>query len=802
VRIFIIRLPLKNYFMKINIRLAVIFLSILLLSACNAPEKEKISNTQELKNDRLVLMHNPMGVRIEYNISKQELVLWISPKAKESVDYFDRNFSNRDDHTSIFDRISFPGLSDAVFDSCRYDPFHSIIYFKEQVVHLATLYDHPAVFIWFEKPGKVDFKTDKNDKLINRKEKIFHSEHPDRGYIFDYVAQIAEGEGHFQHQLQIDRGRSTYARAHLSPNEPLVIAGELKNKNVPRITSRLLEKEPSEWIDEVNNKVDEKVKYGRVVFEGHEKLQKLVDFNKRIWVSSQDHSGALHASIKRIYYLIWVREGGLACPWIGYTGWVSPLEDWNDFQLANPTEIYDEGPGGRFFGQLVNKKITKWQEDGAFYAIWSAFTHWTQTGDDSFVSGDNLLLMEEAMDWLERYCYDNNKGLFYRRYYCETPLKQSRDHGWDNAVGRPESRWDPAPYKGKDIIRSYDIYVNLLNYAAYVMLDAMRQEQGISLKYADKAAILADNMKQFFTEGQLPSYGELITDKQKSIIAGPYGMDDTDYQWALTLPPFYPDYINISDMRKLLFDDILEERDGHFLAAYFSVLASLDIAHVDQDKIMEATEYAAKECYKPWADLPLAYSMVEMSGYFPQESPHHIRPQMFTMGAWFGAMGNLGVRRLPFGIAVRPSKKLKAIENYEYKDALININYEGQGKYLNSIMFNGQKLDYTWQIPELLLEEGKNNMHVMLDDKPNEQPVITGSSMEMINIKTAGDNQVLYTFRAFGNNWIEWGNMKKKSIAITDKNNYEINHKTVEYKGNIITWFEGNGIFYVSLDAD
>ncbi len=778
------------------------FIFVLLITACTSHIKEDIASKKGLKNDRLVLMHNPMGIRVEYNISLQELVLWISPKAKTSVDYFDRNFSNRDDHTSIFDRISFPGLSNAKFDSCRYDPFHSIIYFKEQTLHLAVLYDYPALFVWFEKPGKIDFKTDKNDEIIKRQDNIFHSAHPDRGYVFSYVARIADGESRFQHQLQIDKGRSTYARAHLKSNEPLVIAAALKEQNVPHIASTLIKKSPGQWLEAVNEKVDEETKHGRVVFKGHDKLQKLIDFNKRIWVSSQDHMGALHASIKRIYYLIWVREGGLACPWIGYTGWVNPLEDWTAFQLANPTEIYDEGPGGRFFGQLVNKKITKWQEDGAFYAIWSAFTHWTQTGDDRFVSGENLVLMEEAMDWLERYCYDKNKGLFYRRYYCETPLKQSRDYGWDNAVGRPETRWEPAPYEGEDIIRTYDIYVNLLNYAAYIMIDAMRQEQGMSHKYADRANILAENMKRFFNDGQLPSYGELISDKQESIIATPYGMDDTDYQWALTLPPFYPGYINISAIRELLFNDIIEEKDGHFLAAYFSVLASLDINHVNQDKIMEATEYAAKECYKSWADLPLAYSMVEMSGFFPQESPHHIRPQMFTMGAWFGAMGNLGVRRLPFGIAVRPSQKLKAIENYEYKNAMIHIDYEGQGNYLNSIIINDEKLDYTWQIPELLFKEGDNLIRVMLDDTQKVQPVITGSSMEMINIKTAAEDEVLYTFRAFGNNWIEWGNIQNRKIIITDKNNHKIDYKTIKYQENIITRFEGDGILYVSLDSD
>jgi hypothetical protein len=52
-----------------------------------------------------------MGIRIEYDIEAQQLSLWIYPSPKTSLDYHDRNFSNRDDHTSIFDRITIPGLT-------------------------------------------------------------------------------------------------------------------------------------------------------------------------------------------------------------------------------------------------------------------------------------------------------------------------------------------------------------------------------------------------------------------------------------------------------------------------------------------------------------------------------------------------------------------------------------------------------------------------------------------------------------------------------------------------------------------
>ena len=71
----------------------------------------------------LVLMHSHMGIRIEYDIGAQRLNLWISPSPTTSIDYHDRNFSNRDDHTSLFDRIRFPDLTLETFWAAITTPF-------------------------------------------------------------------------------------------------------------------------------------------------------------------------------------------------------------------------------------------------------------------------------------------------------------------------------------------------------------------------------------------------------------------------------------------------------------------------------------------------------------------------------------------------------------------------------------------------------------------------------------------------------------------------------------------------------
>ena len=142
-----------------------------------------------------------------------------------------------------------------------------------------------------------------------------------------------------------------------------------------------------------------------------------------------------------------------------------------------------------------------------FYAVWSAFTAWTQTGEVRFRSPEVLALLDEAIDWLERYCFVEERGLFGRFHSCETPLPGSRGDGWDNAVGKPAGYTD-VRYEGERIVQSFDIYVNLFMHATYGMMAAMDPDG--AQDYLARADVLAQSMEHFFDEG-LPGYGYLLT---------------------------------------------------------------------------------------------------------------------------------------------------------------------------------------------------------------------------------------------------------------------------------------------------
>ena len=71
---------------------------------------------------------------------------------------------------------------------CDYDPFHCVLHFENQKLHIATLIDEPVVLVWADREEVVDFKTDKQDSLLHRGDRLFGVRHPDRGKVLDFFA--------------------------------------------------------------------------------------------------------------------------------------------------------------------------------------------------------------------------------------------------------------------------------------------------------------------------------------------------------------------------------------------------------------------------------------------------------------------------------------------------------------------------------------------------------------------------------------------------------------------------------------
>ena len=497
---------------------------------------------------------------------------------------------------------------------------------------------------------------------------------------------------------------------------------------------------------------------------------------------------------------MWVRSGGMNYPPLAAAGWVDPLRRWNRFELANSTVIEKEEPRGRMFGQLISGKINKWEEDGNYYAIFSAFSYWTQTGDKSFLSGENLALLEDAMDWLERRCFDPSQGLFGRYYHSESSLYGSRDYGWDNAVGKPAQGRSPV-FHGVTIRRSYDLYINLLSYSSYLMLSAAEQSEKAEA-YQRKAEALAVKMQPWLDDRQdgLPAFGTMISKDFHPMPAGPYGQinpkDVADYEWALSIPTFTPRPWEMDRIHAALFRHMQASPGGYFLAAYFSILTALDTDVTDEREIMALIDYAAKQSYPPGKFLPMPYAMKEMSDAIDGDPGHDIRPLSFTFGPWYGTMAAFGVRKLLFGIAVRPTRYLDRIEKYEYQGALIDFSFEGDGP-LEAVTVNGVSLRNTLQIPENTLHQGANTLRVRMGTPASPEPLLVSSTVRLLAV-TKTRRSVTYKLETYGKNLLIFRNLSSPP-KILSPDGKPVRFERHDQDGRTYIEFDGRGTMQAVL---
>lgn len=742
--------------------------------------------------EKFILMQNRMGLRFEYCIDRSAIQIWISPQAGKSMLGTDRNFSNRDDHCNVFERITLSNVNFGDFIRCDYDPNHSVLHFKNQKVHFATAFDKPVILVWFEKDDVIDIKSGRLAKLKTQDDSNFVVEYTERGKTFDFAAVLGTGKGKFRHQFRMEQGRSVYARAEMAAGQVLAIGAELTTEGVPKFTQELANTPTEKFLTDNEVKVSKATDFGKFTLRNRPEMQKLLDLNKRIAFNMQDEKGLMRTTSQYIYYLIWTRDGGLNTANFCRSGWSQPANWQADMQIQNPVTSLEE-PKGIFYGQLVSPIINKFEEDGLFYTLWPAFLHWTQTGDDKFTKGIYLKNLEAAMDWLERYSYDNEKQMFFRYYYCEAPLVKSREWGYDQANGAP-SNYSNSLYKGDSIVKSYDIYINSINAACYWMLSAM--ETGAKAdEYSQKAKNLEEKLKPMYDyPGALPSYGQLLTDNGRMVTAEPFGMDLTDYQWALSVPPFK---LNLHkkniEVQKAMYTTLRKDPKGMFLCGYNSILASLDTELINEDSIMDALDYLVPQSVRTGKFLPMAYTIPEIVDVADGDPFHDVRPIVFSIAPWISAVTNLGVHRMPFGIAARATKYLDKLENYEFRGSLIDFTYKGEGK-ITKLLVNGKELKGSFQIAEDLLKKGDTTVEVIMSEKANPQTMLVSSTLRLLSVKSG-----VYNMEAYGKNSVCFRGLNK-NITITDASGKPVAYTLTDAEG--LTWadFEGRGVMNIRIN--
>jgi hypothetical protein len=680
-----------------------------------------------------IFLHNPQALRVEYRFDDCRLILWWSPLAGCSFAARDRNFSNRDDHLDVFDRIVIPGCDVAAFTGCDYDPYHTVLHFKHQTLHLALRHDAPVLLLWTEKPQVIDFKSTRYDgaKGCAKSWVILHKE---ASHDFEFAAMLGDGEGSFRHSPVHAEWNSRYAQACLSAGQRLAMGAGLAGE---RIAARCRPDDPI-TTDEALVTHEQA---GRISAPSQPEMEQLRRIIVRGLHSMIDESAAFRASLKPIYYLIWVRDAAFAFTCMEAAGWPHKLAELCRLYLSNPTVARgDEVPAGRMFGQLIHPDYGKYEEDGFYYVIHTIFTHWTHTGSREFLEGENLALLKEALDWVEHRCFREESGMYEGFFADETPALGSRDEGWDFAIGMPAGG-DLIRHDGKPIVRSRDIYLNTLMHSAHSMMAAALGDQ----EHATKAAALWEKLRRFHDDRRdgLPPYGELLDENGKWHRVAHFGPVSSVYVWALTLPDFLP-----LDERDALMGHLLDELSAHpamhWINGICAAIAATDPWVHGEQRMLDLLLRIKDEAMRPGQYLPMAGAMPEKFNA-PKGSLHSdIRPQGFAMAAWLAAWASLGVRRLPFGLAVRPTRAFHMLEHFAWQGGHIDFSFEAD---ISVLTVNGRTFPATLQLPENALTRGKNSVMVPLE---MEKQCLLRSTVKLLHCDSNAIGECLFEFESFG----------------------------------------------------
>lgn len=699
-----------------------------------------------------VFLHNPKALRIELRLDDARLLLWWSPGAGASFDALERNYSNRDDHLDVFERIELEDAPLSGFISCDYDPYRATLRYDGRVVGLATVPDLPVVMITaVEAPLTIRFKTMRHDTPLATDARGWSVRHEEGGRAFEFAARIGAGSGVFRHQPIFEPGRAVHASANLAGGQTLFIGVGLAGENIAQKLSALSARDLASLHASTDEVVARDLADGTPVFRDAPELDNLYALTRRSLHGAIDDSGALRAALKEVYYLIWVRDGAFCYNYQAAAGWMHRHAEWCRLALANPLKMDEAGiPAGRTYGQLIARRFGKLEEDGPYYVVWSVFTHWVQTGDTSLLTPENLALLEEVVRWTEAYAFDGQRGLFRERLVDESPFTGSRDDGWDAATGDPR-REGGVKYQGRHITASYSAYMNLLMFGTYGMLAAL-PGMNSAASYREKAARLWEKLRDFLPVEGLPPAGELLMEDGSRVIAPPYIPKTACYIWSFSLPGLAP-IPHIDAVRLRLLRDVMAAPKGHWINAITSLIASVDPLVCDEGELVRALHYLVPETLRSGKYLPMPGTMPEKHDVEDGDYYHDIRPQAFAQSSWLAACTGLGVRRLPFGLAVRPTRFLRSLAAYAWRESRLDFTFDAAHE---GLVIDGAPVPRSLQIPQAALRPGKvavgvgrlPSHGVLVRSNVGLTLVSAVSSTEVVyKIETHGLNELVFTVR-------------------------------------------------------
>jgi hypothetical protein len=690
-----------------------------------------------------IYFHNSAAMRAVFHLDTAELEIWWSPLAGESYSCEDRWYSSRDAHFTVFARIAFPGCVREAFSNCEWDPFHSLLRFYHQRLHIRIHPDEPVVIVQGESAQELEIQSGRFDALGDADACGFYVAVTQPRHSIVCGAELGVGEGAFRHPYMKVPDYPKFTHAVLSPGQAVAIGCGLQDRGDLRGQLKaILDPSMAQLDAAIEAGLEPALRQGAVET-ADQRLDAFHRLTKRSLYGAMDQSGTVRASLKAIYYLVWLRDGSFCYRYLSSAGWPHRLREWCRLVLENRTVVDLPGKGmAPVFAQMVHKQLGKLEEDGIYYATLAHFMRAVQYADGE-VTGAERELLVESYELIHDYMFNEARGLYGSCFADETPTRDSRDYGWDYAMPKP-GPVEMLVHHGKPVRRAFDLYMNLMMLETLQMLVVIDPQRRAG--WHKRAVALWQHIEPFFgdlTEG-LPTYGELLYEDGSREWSKPFEPCISMYPFSLGLPLFAP-IPHADTIRSRLFDRMMENPGGHWVNGLGCVMASLDTFVYPEEKILAGLKLIERQSWNSGFYHPMPGAMPEKVDAPQGVIYHDIRPQAFAQACWMGALANLVVRRMPFGLAVRPSRFIKTLRDFHWQDAVIDFACPAVDG-LPLLLLDGEPVAHTLQLPD-----GKpgHGHHTIQLTEGGLAPVLARTSLRLNRIEAA-EGRVRFAGIAYG----------------------------------------------------
>ena len=759
---------------------------------------------------RNIILQNRCGNRLTllFHEEHTDLEFVYKPNAFRRKDYYARNFSDRDNFTSLFRSFQFPDTELKNIVRFDYDPFITKLSTcspsqAKNSITVVNIADQNVFAIAARTPLLMGIRPKKAFEVSNG---LLVERFEDRG---ESIVSFVVFNG-----FEEDRYRVLDDGTHILQifeNEVVFVGGEESMTYVDAFIRTFKGMDLTALIDRNESLIAPSLAKGAISFSDPD-FQRVLDLNRRIVYSGLDEGGACFGAINRIYHLIWVRDGAMTTSLMARSGNPEFLRIFAPFLLNNPSEIVTEdGRKVREFLQKIGSRWTKGEDDGIFYAVLTLFTHFQTTGDDHLLHGTEFLTVLEAIDRFLEKGWEEDKEIIGSDTRGERSLASSPYFGFDIVNGKIEppkaSKQDGA--SGKTFNRSYTLYnnvntYNLLYMAAILLEQRPEMDEGRRGRYLEIARRIQRTIVKSFVDPDGYLYTGFMRYDDGSEEWMPYGEggDYWEYAWAVSLGPFYPApglQLRSARRTKELWPQMVKYGfcPWNTLSRYFHEynMSTNEYMAMLRDEIDDALVCSEK--------YPMEGALGEYIGSVNKVNSYRAwRALPFTAGSLFYSVTSLLIQSLPMGIAVRASDCVENVKNYSYRLARIDATRTGKGDVVERVTINGSVLEGTLQIPENRMHPGKNMIDVQCSDSQDEVRLYS-SSAELWDCTISGE-KVCYVMYSPVPVQMVFDNYDRVSSCVFRSGGNELPFETseIENTGKVLLTAVTDGEFAVEIHCN